>query len=124
MQQRLLAAFGLIFAVALLLGADSRSTIIVERSTAAAANQVGSCVSVTTSSTNVLASFATRHHATLIALDSNTARVRFRLGATATTSDMPLPAGTSYVMDSLTMYTGVVDAIAESGTQTVCKVEW
>jgi hypothetical protein len=92
----------------------------------ATATTPGSCVSVTTASTALLASNTGRRHANWISLDTNTARVRFRLGTPATTSDLPLSIGQSFDLSdsSNAIYTGTVTAISESGTQTVCVGEW
>lgn len=81
------------------------------------------CTSVSTTTT-VLASNGTRKFASIIAKSSNTAGIRFRLGATAVSTDAPLAAGQSFTLDGTAIYTGVIDAIADSGTQTVCGLEY
>lgn len=86
------------------------------------ANNTGTCVSVTTSSTAVLAANASRKKFTIVALTTNS-RVRFKLGTTATTSNMPLEAGQAFTEEGQYVYTGAVDAISESGTNTICVVE-
>jgi hypothetical protein len=94
---------------------------LVTNAQVSVANNPGACVSVT-ASTAVLAAFAARKKATLIPRITNTATVHIKLGATATTSNVPVEPGQSFELDGT--YTGQVDAIAASGTQSVCVVEW
>jgi len=96
-------------------------TVTVTPSTAAANND-GACVSVTTASTAVLASFASRKWASIV--NQGTAMVYLKFGATATASDFPLPSGAAFNWPAGVSYTGVVDAIASAGTQSVCVVEF
>lgn len=91
--------------------------------TVASANNSGTCVSVTTSSTNVLASNSSRRGYAFKASPANTALVHCKLGATATTSNVPFEAGASWSQDTGAVYTGAVDCIAASGTQSVCPYE-
>lgn len=91
--------------------------------TVASANNTGTCVSVTTSSTTVLASNGSRRAYGFKASEANTDRVYCKLGATATTSNMPFGAGSAWSQDTGAVYTGVVDCISGSGTQTVCAYE-
>lgn len=92
--------------------------------TVSSANNSGTCVSVGTSSTTVLASNASRRAYGFKASEANTDRVYCKLGATATTSNMPFGAGSAWSQDTGAVYTGVVDCIAGSGTQTVCPYEF
>lgn len=90
----------------------------------ASANNDGACVSVTVSTT-VLASNASRRQAAIVARMSNTDTVFLKFGATATTADFPLEPGQAYNLDGdARVYTGVIDAIANSGTQSVCVTEF
>lgn len=86
------------------------------------ANGDGACISVTTSTTAILASFATRKWASIVNQGSATVYVRF--AATATASDFPLPAGAAFNFPAGLAYTGAIDGIAASGTQSVCVVEF
>lgn len=92
--------------------------------TVASANNAGVCVSVTASSTNVLASNSSRRGYAFKAPATNTAVVYCKLGATATSSNTPFEAGASWSQDTGAVYTGVVDCISASGTQTVCPYEF
>lgn len=102
---------------------DSIGRLEITPSSATSANNDGACVSVT-ASTTVLASFATRRAFTLFARETNTDVVYIKMGTTATSADFPLPAGSAYNMQAGVVYTGVIDAIAASGTQSVCVVEF
>lgn len=86
------------------------------------ANNDGSCVSVTSASTTVLASFATRRWASF--QNRGTVIVYVKFGATATTADFPVDPGGVFNWPNGVSYTGVVDAISASGTNSVCPVEW
>ena len=88
----------------------------------ATANNTGTCTSVT-GSTTVLASNASRRAYGFKASDSNTATVHCKLGATATTSNMTFAKGAGWSQDTGAVYTGVIDCIAASGTQSVCAYE-
>lgn len=88
----------------------------------ASANNDGACVSVTTSSTTVLASFATRKWASIVNRGSVTVYLKF--AATATSGDFPLLPGEPFNWPPGISYTGVVDGIAASGSQSVCVLEW
>lgn len=92
--------------------------------TVASANNAGVCVSVTTGSTTVLASNASRRAYGFKASEANTDRVYCKLGATAVTTNMPFGAGAAWSQDTGAVYTGVVDCIAGSGTQQVCPYEF
>jgi hypothetical protein len=91
--------------------------------TVATANNPGVCVSVTTSSTTVLVSNASRRSYGFKASEDNTAKVYCKLGATATTANTIFGAGSSWSQDTGAVYTGVIDCIAASGTQSVCPYE-
>lgn len=88
----------------------------------ASANNDGACVSVTTGSTSLLGSFATRKWASIV--NQGTALVYVKFGATATNADFPLPPGAAFNWPPGVSYTGAVDAISSSGTQSVCVVEF
>jgi hypothetical protein len=94
---------------------------VTSQGTTASAAGAGSCTSVSTTTT-VLASNASRQAATLCARISNTDTVFVKLGATATTSNFPLEPGQCYNLAGR-VYTGVVDSIANTGTQSVCTTE-
>jgi hypothetical protein len=93
----------------------------------ATSNSDGSCVSVA-ANTTVLSSFSTRRGATVMAQCDpsacNTDTVFIRLAATATTSDFPLAPGDRFILQGPAVYTGIIDAIANSGTQKVCVMEF
>lgn len=91
------------------------------RQVASAVNP-GTCVSVT-ASTTVLASNASRRAYGFKASEANTDRVHCKLGATATTSNTIFGPGAGWSQDTGAVYTGVVDCIAASGTQSVCPYE-
>jgi hypothetical protein len=99
-------------------------TVTANTERAASASNDGSCVSVTTSSTALLASNASRKGFTLYSRETNTALVSVKFAATATTSDFPMPAGAAFNMLAGVVYTGAIDAISASGTQSVCVVEF
>lgn len=89
----------------------------------ASANNAGVCVSVGAASTTVLASNSSRRAYGFKASEANTANVHCKLGATATTSNTVFGAGASWSQDTGAVYTGVIDCIAASGTQSVCPYE-
>lgn len=90
--------------------------------TVASASNSGTCVSVT-ASTTVLASNASRKTYGFKASEDNTAKVHCKLGATATTSNTIFGPGAGWSQDTGAVYTGVIDCIAASGTQSVCPYE-
>lgn len=91
--------------------------------TSATASTTGTCTSLTTS-TQILASNASRHGAILTALSSNANRARYAFAASATAAQMPLEAGSSLPLDST--YTGPVSFITDSGGAaiTICALEY
>ena len=91
--------------------------------TVSSANNTGTCTSVTTSSTTVLASNASRKAYGFKAASSNTVAAFCKLGATATTSNVPFEAGSSWSQDNGAVYTGVIDCITASSTASVCVFE-
>lgn len=101
------------------LTAVNGSTVAVTPAFVSAAINDGACVSVS-ATTTVLASNASRRTYSVCARVSNTDTVFIKLGATATTSDYPLEPGQCDNSDATFVYTGVIDAIANSGTQSVC----
>jgi hypothetical protein len=108
------------------IGAGSiANTAFAQNTTAqASASDTGTCTNVSVNTT-VLASAAGRHVAVVLAKVTNTDRVHLKLGATSTTSQPPLEPGQSFTMDSTAFpYTGQIDAIAASGTQSVCTFQW
>jgi hypothetical protein len=88
------------------------------------ANNTGTCTSVGTSSTTVLASNASRKAYGFKAQSTNAVAVFCKLGATATASNMPFEAGSSWTQDSGAVYTGVIDCITASSTANVCVFEF
>ncbi len=100
-------------------------TVTANPGASSSANNAGAAVSVGTSSVTAIASYASRKAATIYASPSNTAVVYIKLGATATSSNFPLNPGDSLPLNQGgAVYTGVVDAIAASGTQSLSVVEW
>jgi len=100
-------------------------TVTANPGASASANNAGAAVSVGTSTTTALASYASRKAATIYASPANTQIVYVKLGATATSSNFPLNPGDSLPLNQGgSVYTGVVDAIAASGTQSLSVVEW
>ncbi len=89
-----------------------------------AANNDGAQVSMTTTSSTVLASFSTRKFASICSLATNSDTVYIKMGATATTSDFPLLVGQCFNMPPFAVYTGIIDGRSASGTQTLGVVEW
>jgi hypothetical protein len=108
--------------VAVVVAMDGLVFTSAASSVASAANP-GTCVSVA-ASTTVLAANAARRSAVMCARITNTDTVHYKLGATATTANFPLEPGQCRNMPgSDRVYTGVIDAIAASGTQSVCVEE-
>lgn len=99
----------------------STNTAIIPVVTATANND-GTCTALTVSA-SLLVSFTTRKWFSVCARIANTDTVYVKLGATATTSDFPLEPGQCFNSPVTPIYTGAVDAIAGSGTQTACVVE-
>jgi hypothetical protein len=91
----------------------------------ASASQPGTCVSANASAV-LLSANASRHYAAWIPSTSNTANIYFKLGATATSSNVPLVPGQGFELPTNggATYTGEIDFIPASGTQTVCVVEF
>lgn len=88
-----------------------------------AINNAGACISVSTT-TAVLSSNALRRSASICARITNTDTTFMKLGLTATTSNFPLEPGQCYNLTAPgSIYTGEVDAVANSGTQNICVVE-
>lgn len=92
--------------------------------TVASANNTGTCTSVTTSSTTVLASNGSRRGYGFKSSEANTVNVFCKLGATATTGAVPFGPGASWSQDVGAVYTGVIDCIVASGTASVCVYEF
>lgn len=88
------------------------------------ANNDGAQVSITTTSSTVLASFATRKFASVCSLATNTDTVYLKMGATAAITDLPLLVGQCFNMPPFAVYTGVIDSRSAAGTQTLGVVEW
>lgn len=91
---------------------------------AATSNNDGACVSLTTTSSTILASFATRAFAAICSRVTNTDISYLKLAATATTSDYPLEIGQCINFSGPKVYTGIIDGRSNTGTQSVCVVEW
>lgn len=104
------------------LAATVSGTVTAATPAVASANNDGACVSITVSAT-VLASNASRRFASVCARISNTDTAYVKFAATATTADFPLEPGQCWNSPDSTVYTGVIDAIAGSGTQSVCVME-
>lgn len=92
--------------------------------TVSSANNTGTCTSVGTSSTTVLASNASRKAYGFKAPSTNSVVVFCKLGATATTSNVPFEAGSSWNQDNGAVYTGVIDCITASSTSSICVYEF
>lgn len=92
------------------------------QTTATAAND-GSCVSLTTTSATIVPSNSSRKFLTLYLRGTATDIVFIKLGATATTSDLPLEIGQAFTIPANYVYTGVIDGRSNTGTQSVCFVE-
>jgi len=105
-------------------GDASASTprVVMAANLTTSANNPGFCVNVTTTSTTVLASFATRRFAEIS--NEGSATIYLKFGTTATSANRPIPPGAGWSWPPGFSYTGVVDAIAASGTQAVCGSEW
>lgn len=104
------------------LAATVTGTVTAATPQVASANNDGACVSVTVSTT-VLASNASRRFASVCARVSNSDTAFIKFAATATASDFPLEPGQCWNSPDSTIYTGVIDAIANSGTQSICVME-
>jgi len=86
-------------------------------------NNDGACISVSTNTT-VLASNASRRQAAICARISNSDTTFVKLAASATTSDFPLEPGQCINLTAPgSIYTGIIDAVANSGTQSICVLE-
>lgn len=92
--------------------------------TVTAANNTGTCTSVTTASTTVLASNASRKAYGFKAPSTNTVAIFCKLGATATTAAVPFEAGSSWSQDNGAVYTGVIDCITASSSSSICVYEF
>ncbi len=92
--------------------------------TVSSANNTGTCTSVGTSSTTVLASNASRKAYGFKAPSTNGVVVFCKLGATATTGAVPFEAGSSWSQDNGAVYTGVIDCITASSTSSICVYEF
>jgi hypothetical protein len=95
--------------------------VAVTATGAGSAIDAGTCTNVT-GNTTVLAANPARK--TAVILNNGSATIYFKLGATATASSPPLAAGQSFVIDGINVYTGQIDAVASSGTQSVCTFSW
>jgi len=92
--------------------------------TVASASDTGTCTTVGVASATVLASNASRKAYGFKASEANTVNVFCKLGATATTSNMPFGKGAAWSQDTGAVYTGVIDCISGSAAQTVCAYEF
>lgn len=84
-----------------------------------------SCETVTVSEVALAGPVPGRNFWCILAHPDNTDGIHFKLGATATTSEPELKPGSSFCDgDGGTVYSGRVDVIAASGTQSYCTVEY
>ena len=90
----------------------------------ASANNTGTCTTVGVASVTVLASNASRRAYGIKASEANTVNVFCKLGATATTANMPFGKGSAWSQDTGAVYAGVIDCISGSAAQTVCVYEF
>lgn len=113
---------------ALAFGTDSvtvnsiTNPVTVTGGTVASANIDGTCPSGAASFT-VAASNVSRMWLAMWASPANTDDVFIKFGATATSADARLAPGQALNVTGGRIYTGVVDAFPNSGTQAVCVVE-
>lgn len=109
------------------IASDSTGKVTVTPVAVSTSNNDGTCTSVA-ANTTVLASFATRKGAVIMAQCDpsacNTDTTFIKLAATATTADFPLAPGDKFVLQGSAVYTGIIDAIANSGTQKICVMEF
>jgi hypothetical protein len=93
----------------------------------ATSNNDGTCTDVTVSAT-ILASFATRRGAVVMnrcdPAKCSATTLYIKLGATAATTDFPLAPGDKFVLQGPAVYTGEIAAISDTGTTTVCALEF
>ena len=105
-------------------GVSSMTPIRVDSVLVPTAANTGATASVTATSVTILAANSTRKGAKLYASPNNTDTVYVKLGATATASNFPMLPGDSFDLNfGVAIYTGVVDAIAASGTQSISLME-
>lgn len=104
------------------LPSDQAAIPVTILSTVGSASNDGACPSGGASFT-VIASNASRTWLAIWASPANTDDVYVKLGATATTSDARIAPGQTINFTSGRIYTGIVDAIPNSGTQAVCVME-
>ena len=104
--------------------ASDQTALLIQTSGVATANNDGATVVATTTSGTVLASFASRKFASICSVPTNTDIVYIRLAAVATTADYPLYVGQCWNTPSGVVYTGIIDARSNTGSQTVAVMEW
>lgn len=104
--------------------ASDQAAVTTQPANIASANNDGAAVSIPTSNTVALASFSTRKFAAVCSLPTNTDTVFLKFGATATNADFPLTPGMCWNALPGTVYSGVISAIANSGTQSLAVTEW
>ena len=104
------------------LPSDQSAIPVTVLSTVGSANIDGTCPSGAASFT-VAASNASRTWLALWASPANTDDVYIKLGATATSADARIAPGQPINFVAGRIYTGVIDAFPNSGTQAVCVME-
>lgn len=92
---------------------------VVSGLTSNAAIDTGTCYSVGTGAAVRLATAGSGRHTAIIA-NRGTDDVYVNLAAGASSSNPPLPPGATLTVGGVNAYTGVIDALAASGTQSVC----
>jgi hypothetical protein len=95
---------------------------VIEQNFIATANNDGSCASGAVSFT-AIASNASRTWLAVWASPANTDDVYLKLGAVATNADARFAPGQPLNFTSGRIYTGIIDAFPNSGTQAVCVME-
>lgn len=99
-------------------------TATVTAASIATANNDGASLGLTVASAQILPAFATRKFAAICSVSANSALVYIKLGTTATAADFIMSPGTCFNLGTISVYSGRIDGIAASGTQTVTFVEW
>lgn len=104
------------------IASDQSSLPVTSYPTTASANNDGTCPNGAASFT-VLASNASRTWAAIWASPANTDDVYIKLGGTATNADGRFAPGQALNFTGMRVYTGIIDAFPNSGTQAVCAME-
>lgn len=101
---------------------SASDTVIADRTTVTSVAPVN--ITVTTSSTQLLAANASRRGYTCQAKSDNAVQVNFREGTTAVTTDPELWPRDAFTHDSGAIHTGAVAGIVSAGTAVVRCWEW